>query len=72
MRQEQENQILTVQRVESPTLALDTLRIRGEIYVPNYQRESFNTTIRRMGNISAKRFTCKRQNNEFFTVKRVR
>lgn len=60
-----------IQTIESPTQALNSLRLKGELEAPNAQRESIATTIRRMKAVSTKRFTCRKVNEQFFTIKRI-
>jgi hypothetical protein len=58
--------------LEAPSKTLESMRIRGTVYVLNTQRESINGTIRRLKDRTAKRFSCQRVNDEFFIVKRVK
>lgn len=58
--------------VEAPTKTLESMRIRGTLYVMNIQRESINGTIRRLKDRTSKRFSCQRVNDEFFIVKRTK
>lgn len=60
-----------IKTIESPTQALNGLRLRGELEAPNTQRESIATTIRRMKVASSKRFTCRKVNDQYFTIKRI-
>jgi len=65
-------QPIKVEAIETPTATLDTMRTGSTIYAPCYQRGSIDTTRQRMKNYSSKRFALKKENDEFFSIKRVR
>lgn len=65
-------QTSNVEAIESPTTALDTLRVSASIVVPSYQRGSFDTTRQRMKDISSKRFSISKIDDLSFTIKRIR
>ena len=67
-----EKEIEKVIALESPTISLEAMRLNSTIKAPNYQRESVNKTIGRIKDISSKKFTCKRTNDIYFTIKRIR
>jgi hypothetical protein len=58
--------------IDQPTRELDSLKLGGVVYAPNFQRESINGTVRRLKDRSSKRFSCTRVNDDYFFVKRVR
>lgn len=69
---QKENQVTEIKVVGSPTAALEKLRVGWSLKAPNIQRVSFNGTTVRMRNYSTKRFTFKKVNDEYFTIKRIK
>ena len=57
---------------ESPTIVLDSLRINKTERLLNTQRYSFETTAQRFKNNSTKKFSFKRVNDLYSTVKRIK
>lgn len=60
-----------VEKIEKPTELLNKLRVGQKTKAPNVQRLTFETTILRMKNKGEKRFTLKKENELFFTIKRT-
>lgn len=60
-----------VEKIEKPTKLLNKLRVGQKTKAPNVQRLTFETTILRMKNKGEKRFTLKKENELFFTIKRT-
>ena len=58
-------------RLDSPSDTLDSMEVGNTEFVLNSQRLSVESTIRRLRDRSRKRFTLKRINDEYFTVKRT-
>lgn len=67
----QEENEKKVERIEKPTEYLNKLRIGQRGKAPNCQRLTFETTILRMKNKGDKRFTLKKENEQYFTIKRT-
>ena len=53
------------------TLTLESLDVNQTINVLNTQRASFSCTIQRLLDKGSKRFTVKRVNDYYFTIKRI-
>lgn len=60
-----------VEKIEKPTELLNKLRVGQKTKAPNVQRLTFETTILRMKNKGDKRFTLKKENEQYFTIKRT-
>lgn len=65
------SKIKSLERIQHPTAALDVLLRGQEILAPHYQRVSIDGTIHKMKYTSSKRFSCKKKDNESFTVTRI-
>ena len=60
-----------VKQLENVTNTLETMRINSTICIPNSQRTTINTTIQRLKDKSKRKFTVKRINDTYFTLKRI-
>ena len=58
--------------LENVTNTLENMKKGISIPVPNYQRVSINGTIQRLKDTSSRRYSCKRINDTYFTIKRIR
>lgn len=58
--------------VENITSTLETMRLGSTLSAPNFQRVSFNGTCQRLKDTSSRRYSFKRVNDTYFTIKRIR
>lgn len=58
--------------LENITSTLETMKVNSLISIPNYQRATINSTIQRLKDRSSRRFSIKRINDIYFTLRRIR
>ena len=58
--------------LETPQKTLENLKLKGNVSIPSFQKNSINSTIGRIKDTSSKRYSVKKVNDREYNVTRIR